>query len=173
MSDSDASALTPKMGTLSFEEKKGGWVENLEGELDFEGTLFLDYMLKNEPFETLYKQYIPHEGFDHHPPKFEYEVALTKADLIAYARKHSLATKQLDSPRPKWSTVFREVDSRLYDKLKVKREDGILLWSAPWTKDKERNLLLSLCSDYDLKIRVANPDTLIKRLEEEFGQSAK
>ncbi|KAJ8073681.1 hypothetical protein PM082_011959 [Marasmius tenuissimus] len=38
--------------------------------------------------------------------------------------------------------------------------------------DKERHLLLRLYSDYNPKIRAADPDTLVKQLEEKFGQRA-
>ncbi|KAK1232562.1 hypothetical protein PQX77_004320 [Marasmius sp. AFHP31] len=174
MSNLEDSGLTTRTGTLSLTEDNIGKdsIENLEGELDFEGTLLLDYMLKNEPFEKLYEQYIPHKEFDHYPPEFEYGVALAKAELIEYALQHGLATDQLHAPRPDWSIVFRAVNRRLCDALNVKLEQGLLHWRLPLTKDKQRTLMVAVCSNYNRKIRVADPAALIKGLEREFKKPA-
>ncbi|KAL0061712.1 hypothetical protein AAF712_011429 [Marasmius tenuissimus] len=161
--------------SLSQEEQAGaGTGDRIEEEMeDLDGTLLLDFMLENEPFEVLLAQYYPKKELDHRPPIFEYGVALTEAQLVEYARKHGLATDQLDSPHPKWSKIFRAVRLRLDDQLELKPEGGILCWSSPYTKNKELVLLLALCTNYNTKIRVANPRGLVQRLEKEFGESAK
>ncbi|KAJ8073679.1 hypothetical protein PM082_011957 [Marasmius tenuissimus] len=130
-------------------------------------------MLENEPFEVLLAQYFPKKELDHRPPIFEYGVALTEAQLVEYTRKHGLATDQLNSPHPKWSKIFRAVGSRLDNQLELKPQEGILRWSSPYTKNKKLVLLLALCTNYNTKIRVANPRDLVQRLEKEFGEPAK
>ncbi|KAL0062441.1 hypothetical protein AAF712_010653 [Marasmius tenuissimus] len=172
----DQAALTPKMRKMSLSEggQAGNRFESLEAELEaVNNTLFLNYMMKNEPFETLPTQYFPHERLDHHPPEFKFGIALTEAQLVGYAQKHGLATEQLDSAYPDWPTVHREIESRLHKQLEVKPEEGLLFWAVPWTKNKKSNLLLSLCTNYNRKIRVANPGSFVKQLEDEFGQRAK
>ncbi|KAJ8073685.1 hypothetical protein PM082_011963 [Marasmius tenuissimus] len=173
MSD-NPSDLTPKMRTMSLTQvnQAGEPAEEEEME-DLDGTLLLDFMLENEPFEVLLGQYFPKKELDHQPPIFEYGVALTEAQLVGYARKHGLATDQLDSPHPKWSKIFRAVGSRLDKQLELKPQGGILRWSSPYTKNKELVLLLALCTNYNTKIRVANPHRLVQRLEKEFGEPAK
>ncbi|KAL0062440.1 hypothetical protein AAF712_010652 [Marasmius tenuissimus] len=161
MSDAP-SDLTPKMRTMSLTQvnQAGDATEEEEME-DLDGTLLLDFMLENEPFEVLLAQYFPKKELDHRPPIFEYGVALTETQLVEYARKHGLATDQLDSPHPKWSKIFRAVGSRLEHQLKLKPQGGILRWSSPYTKNKELVLLLALCTNYNTKIRVANPRGLV------------
>ncbi|KAJ8073651.1 hypothetical protein PM082_011929 [Marasmius tenuissimus] len=160
--------------SLSKGDQAGDSFGKLERELDeMNNTLLLDYMMKNEPFETLPTQYIPHEGLDHHPPKFQHGVALTTAQLVGYARKHGLATDQIDSSHPSWSIIIHEVECRLHEQLEVNPEDGILFWSKPWTKNEELKVLLSFRTNYNRDINVADPAGFIKRLEEQLGQPAK
>ncbi|KAJ8073655.1 hypothetical protein PM082_011933 [Marasmius tenuissimus] len=176
MSD-NPSDLTPKMRTMSLTQvnqvNQAGDVTEEEEMEDLDGTLLLDFMLENEPFEVLLAQYFPKKELDHRPPIFEYGIALTEAQLVEYARKHGLATDQLDSPHPKWSKIFRAVGSTLDNQLELKPQGGILRWSSPYTKNKELVLLLALCTNYNTKIRVANPRRLVQRLEKEFGEPAK
>ncbi|KAL0062445.1 hypothetical protein AAF712_010657 [Marasmius tenuissimus] len=173
MSD-NPSDLTPKMRTMSLTQVNQAGEPTEEEEMeDLDGTLLLDFMLENEPFEVLLAQYYPKKELDHRPPIFEYGVALTEAQLVEYARKHGLATDQLDSPHPKWSKIFRAVGSTLDNQLELKPQGGILRWSSPYTKNKELVLLLALCTNYNTKIRVANPRRLVQRLEKEFGEPAK
>ncbi|KAL0061713.1 hypothetical protein AAF712_011430 [Marasmius tenuissimus] len=146
----------------------------LKGDLDFAGLLDfpLGSHLKNEPFGPLsYKRYIPHRGFDHYPPKFEYGAALAKSELVASIHtKARSGNRPTRSPASNGSAVFRQVDSRLYDILNVKGEDGILLWSAD--ERQKRNFPEALL-EYNLEIWVIDPDTPIKQLEEKFGHRAK
>ncbi|KAL0062446.1 hypothetical protein AAF712_010658 [Marasmius tenuissimus] len=174
----DSSELTPKMRTLSLsQENQAGAGDRIGEEMeemeDLDGTLLLDFMLENEPFEVLLAQYFPKKELDHRPPIFEYGVALTEAQLVEYARKHGLATDQLDSPHPDWSKIFCAIRSKLDQQLDLKPQEGVLSWGPPYTKNKKLILLLALCTNYNTKIRVADPRGLVQRLEKEFGEPAK
>ncbi|KAJ8073653.1 hypothetical protein PM082_011931 [Marasmius tenuissimus] len=142
------SDLTPKMRTMSLTQVNQAGEPTEEEEMeDLDGTLLLDFMLENEPFEVLLAQYFPKKELDHRPPIFEYGVALTEAQLVEYARKHGLATDQLDSPHPDWSTIFCAIRSKLDQQLKDSRRNPVM---GP-TLHKEQEVDPSLSALHELQ----------------------